>query len=187
MCYRSIIGVVFAFSLLTIASLVWSARRNIAPDAVTRATTYNIPEGDPRGLIDGFYPGHGTDPKAVHWLGKGIVTLEWERVLPVAMIRVFSGETAGIYTVRVYRGGHLIDEGTTRDPEGELVTQVLVNETMPNGWTEINMPSNTTGDNIEFWIIGGADLYEIEIVVDDPQVTAVERTTWGKVKVRIAH
>lgn len=154
-------------------------QRNIALDAVTRATTWNTHEGDVQALTDGQLPDDG-DAEPFVWNTKGILVFEWERPLTLERVRLYVGEVGNNYQVRAYRGGRLQDEGAVREPEGEQLALVPVDERLTNQWIEVAIPGNVLADNLEVWTLGPTVFYEIEILVRDD--TAVEATSWAQVK-----
>ena len=167
-------------ALLSVVGLARSGLRNVAPDAVTRATTYNAYEGDISVLTDGEYPGNCPNPQSFTWLSKGILAIELPDSVELREFRVFVGEDAGSYKVRAYLGGKLNPEGVGRSPEGKLVAEVEDASYAKNSWVVMKFPPGTVADNMEFWDFGPAEFYEIQIIVASGE--AVEEKTWGRVK-----
>ncbi len=170
----------FLFSLLTIstASLLYASGQNIAPDAITRATTWNTFEGDLATLSDGQIAPNG---QPFIWQNKGILVFSWNEVLPVERVRVYVGELANDYQVRTYVGGRLEDEGAARDPEGQRTTLIDDFSRTPNQWHDILLPPGIPADNIELSTLGSTVFYEVEIHLAG-DATAVDHANWGQIK-----
>lgn len=159
--------------------LAGSALRNMAPDAVTRATTYNVYEGEVSALTDGKYPGNDENPASFRWLSKGILAIELPEPVELREFRVYVGREAGGYKVKAYLGGKLSLEGLGRSPEGKLVAEVEDASYATDSWVVMKFPPGTVADNLEFWDFGPAEFYEIQIIVASEVVGG---TTWGRVK-----
>ena len=158
-----------------------AASRNIAPDAVTRATIWNSHEGDPDVLGDGKVP-QDADARPFTWKTKGILVFAWEEPRRLEKLRIYVGAIGNNYQVRAYLGGRLDETGTLREPEGVQTALIEENARAVNQWIEIYFPPDTTADNLELWTLGPTIFYEVEIYVHSPDVTAVERLRWGKIK-----
>lgn len=169
-----------AMVILATLSLAFAARRNWAPDAVTRATTWNEYVGDLAALFDGKHPGNDPSPASFEWQEKGILVFEFPEPVELSQFRVYVGEWSGRYTVSAYMGGRTLDDGAGRDPEGELKARVEVEEAPANQWVTFELPPPTVIDNVEFRAIGRSEYYEIELL--GPQETPVRPTTWGAMK-----
>jgi hypothetical protein len=167
--------------LLAAASLSVAAGRNLATDAITRATTWNEHEGEVAWLVDGLVP-PAEGAQSFTWNTKGILAFEWVGEAPVERVRIRIGEVANDYQVRTYLGGHLEDEGAAREPQGEQTARVEDFERVVNGWTEIQLPAGTRADNLELRNLGPAQFYEVEILTV-PESTAVGPQTWAEVKI----
>ena len=174
------------FALLGMAApLSFAASRNISPDAVSRATTYNSSEGDVAWLSDGEVPPENPDARAFIWHTKGILAFEWEESLPLERVRIRVGAVDNDYQIRTYLGGRLDESGVVRDPEGERTATQEEHSRTPNVWVEIELPDGTMADNLELRTFGPADFFEVEIVVRSDDGTAVREIIWGGVKARL--
>ncbi|HID11600.1 MAG TPA: hypothetical protein EYP17_09925 [Candidatus Latescibacteria bacterium] len=171
--------VVVVFSAVAVG-LAWATLRNVAPDAVTKATTYNPYEGDISVLTDGKYPGNDPNPASFRWLSKGILAVELPKPMELKEFRVYVGEEAGGYKVRAYLGGKLNSNGLGRSPEGELKAEVEDASYATDTWMALKFPPRTVADNLEFWTFGAAEFYEVQILAAYEE--AVEGSTWGNVK-----
>lgn len=89
---------VLGLSLVAAASLALATGRNLAPDAVTRATTWNEHEGDVAWLTDGIVP-PTVGARAFQWDTKGVLVFAWQVMQPVARIRIRVGDVANDYQV----------------------------------------------------------------------------------------
>ncbi|MSR82488.1 MAG: hypothetical protein EXS58_06125 [Candidatus Latescibacteria bacterium] len=156
-----------------------ASSRNLAPDAVSRATTYNTYSGDLAALQDGKYPPQEATP--FFWHTKGILTFEWQGELPLEKVGIFVGEIGNNFQLRAYRGGHLDETGTVREPEGERSTLLEENSRLTDQWVQIPFGEGVLADNLELRALGSVVIYEVEIYVRTGQ-TAVERLGWGQVK-----
>jgi uncharacterized protein YfiM (DUF2279 family) len=78
--------------ILGTATLVIGERRNLMPDAVTRATTWNDHTGDVQALWDGEHPGNSSSPKAFAWDNKGILVMEFPEPVELSELRAYMGE-----------------------------------------------------------------------------------------------
>ena len=155
---------------------------NVAPDAVTRATTWNTWEGDPASLVDGETPAEDPEARAFLWHGGGILVFEWEEPLVLESVRVYVGAVGNDYEVRAYLGGRLDENGTLREPEGTRTASAANHSRVTDAWTEVGFPSGTRADNIELLALGTIVFHEVEVCVGDGRVTAVELSGWGRVK-----
>jgi len=164
-----------AFSLLS------AAGRNIAPDALSRATTWNSYEGQTGYLQDGKYSPQ--EAPAFFWHTKGILAFEWAEPLLLEKVRVYVGEIGNNYQVRAYLGGCLDETGALREPEGERTALVEENSRAVDQWVEVQFPPGTLADNIELRALGSIIFYEVEIYAGAGQ-TAIAPLTWGQVKVQ---
>ena len=158
-----------------------ASSRNLAPDAVSRATTFNSYSGDLVALQDGKYPPQEATP--FFWQTKGILTFEWQGELPLEKVRIYIGEIGNNFQLRVYRGGHLDDTGTVREPEGERTALLEENSRLTDQWVEIPISEGVLADNLELHALGSVVIYEVEIYVRTGD-TAVERLSWGQVKIQ---
>ncbi|MFC1525402.1 hypothetical protein ACFL6X_01170 [Candidatus Latescibacterota bacterium] len=152
---------------------------NVAPDAVSRATTWNEHAGQVAWLTDGLFPPE--EAQAFTWLGKGTLAFEWAQVLSLDQVRVRLGESDGDFEVRTYIGGRRMDDGASRDPQGERTATVLDQSGTSQGWLVLDLPPETLADNLELVARGRAELYEVEILTAGGG-TAVARLSWAGVK-----
>lgn len=164
---------------LAAAALSLAAGRNLAVDAVTRATTWNEHDGDVAWLADGLVPSD-TTARAFAWNSKGVLAFSWTGVQPVARVRLRVGAIANDYQVRAYSGGVLQDDGATRDPQGDEMARVEDFTRVVDGWQEIALPPGTMADNLELRALGPARFYEVEIIAGDG--TPVPEITWASIK-----
>ena len=114
--------------------------RNVAPDAVTRATTWNTWEGDLASLVDGQTPEGNPEARAFLWHGGGILVFEWEEPLVLESVRVYVGAIGNDYEVRAWLGGRLDENGTLREPAGTRTASVADHSRVTGGWTEVGFP-----------------------------------------------
>lgn len=170
-----------ALALCLSAGWLAAASTNLAPDAVSRATTWNSFEGDLAALYDGRTPDE-TEARPFTWQTKGILVFAWDEVKTLERVRIYVGEIGNNYQVRAYVGGRLDPTGALREPEGERTALVPNDERRVNTWIEVVLPPDTRADNIEIWTLGATQFYEIEIIAADPAATAVQRLSWGRVK-----
>ena len=87
---------VLGLSLVAAASLALATGRNLAPDAVTRATTWNEHEGDVAWLTDGIVPPI-VGARVFQWDTKGVLVFTWQVMQSVARIRIRVGDVANDY------------------------------------------------------------------------------------------
>ena len=158
-----------------------AASRNIAPDAVTRATIWNSHEGDPDVLGDGKVP-QDADALPFIWKTKGILVFAWKEPLQLEKLRIYVGAIGNDYQVRAYLGGRLDETGTLREPEGVQTALIEENARAVDQWIEIDFPPDTVADNLELWTLGPTVFYEVEIYVHSSDATAIEKLSWGKIK-----
>ncbi len=172
---------IVAVSLLAY-TLLSATGRNVAPDAVTRATVWNRYEGDLAFLGDGKVPPLDADAQALVWQGGGVLVFEWDEALPLEKVRVYIGEIGNNYEVRAYLGGRLDESGAIREPEGVQTARVEDNARVVGQWTEVFFPEGTVADNMELVALGSITFYEVEIYARGEHATAVENADWGRVK-----
>ena len=82
---RIIIPAIFA-----VLFFLGAASRNIAPDAMTRATIWNSHEGDPDVLGDGKVP-QDADALPFTYKTKGILVFAWKEPLQLEKLRIYVG------------------------------------------------------------------------------------------------
>ena len=158
-----------------------ASSRNLAPDALSRATTFNSYTGDLTALQDGKSPPQEAAP--FFWHTKGILTFTWQGELPLEKVRIYVGEIGNNFQLRAYRGGQLDETGTVREPEGERTALLEENSRLIDQWVEIPFSGGVLADNLELRALGSVVIYEVEIYVRTGE-TAVERLGWGQVKAR---
>jgi hypothetical protein len=98
-------------------------------------------------------------------------------------VRIYVGDIGNNFQLRAYRGGHLDDTGTVREPEGERTALLEENSRLTDHWVEIPFGEGVLADNIELRALGSVVIYEVEIYARTGD-TAVERLGWGRVKVQ---
>jgi len=140
---------------------------DITHDAVTRATTWNEHSGEVVALTDGKHPENSADPDAFVWQNKGILVFEFPAPAVIAQVRVYVGDEAGGYILRAYLGGRTNEDGAGRNPYGEREATVENAEYITNGWTALNLPTDTVADNLELVTIGAAAFFEVQILSED--------------------
>ena len=168
---------------LLVLLLPAEAGRNVAVDALTRATTWNEHEGDPAWLTDGLVPPEAGARPFV-WNSKGILVFAWDGIREIEGVRIRVGEIANDYQVRTFAGGYLEDEGAVRDPPGEQTARVDDFSRVVNDWVEIGLPADTRADNMELRALGPAHFYEVEILA--AAATSVSGRSWAAVKLEAA-
>jgi len=169
-----------ALALAGALSLAGAASRNVAPDAVTRATTWNEHQGQVAWLTDGLVPPDGAAAPFV-WPSKGLVALEWPQALDLVQVRVRVGTADSDFEVRSYLGGRLLEDGAARDPHGERTATVADDSGVADAWIVFDMPAGTRADNLELKTQGTTQIYEIEVLAEVGG-TAVEAASWAQVK-----
>ena len=169
-------------SLLLASPVTMAADGNVVPDALTRATTWNTYTGDLAFLYDGKVPDVDPDARAFLWEGGGILVFEWDEPLALEKVRIYIGEIGNNYRVRAYLGGRLDESGAIREPEG-VRTALLADDSRSIGrWVEVRFPEGTLADNIELVALGTIVFYEIEIHALGTGTTAIEVTSWARMK-----
>ena len=168
---------------LLVLLLPAEAGRNLAVDALTRATTWNEHEGDPAWLTDGLVPPEAGARPFV-WNSKGILVFAWDGIREIEFVRIRVGEIANDYQVRTFVGGRLEDEGAARDPPGEQTARVDDFSRVVNDWVEIGLPAGVRADNLELRALGPAHFYEVEILA--AAATSVSGRSWAAVKLEAA-
>lgn len=175
-----------ALACLAGVGVVAANLRNLAPDAITRATEgYNEHEGEIALLTDGRYPGNDDAAGAFVWPNKGNLTFALPRPEQVSRLRIYVGDDAGAYQATAYRGASYGDEGQTV-VEGATVSARVTNFDFVTGdWVDLAFPAGTTTDYIELSTSQGAQFYEIEIWAEGQVITGIRPQTWGEVKARV--
>lgn len=156
--------------------------RNVAVDAVTRATTWNTWEGDLASLVDGETPAEDPEARAFLWHGGGILVFEWEEPLVLESVRAYIGAIGNDYEVRAWLGGRLDETGAVREPEGLRTASAADHSRVTDAWTEVGFPPETRADNIELLALGTIVFHEVEVRAGGGRATAVELSAWGAVK-----
>ncbi len=172
--------------LLTLPAII-AADRNILPDAITRATTWNTYTGELELLRDGEIPGQDATARPLVWEGGGILVFEWDEPVALDNVRSYIGEIGNNYIVRAYLGGRLDESGVVRDPEGVLTAAVPDDSRKVSQWTQIQFPAGTMADNIEVVALGTIVFYEIEVHALDADTTVINPTSiatsrWSRIK-----
>lgn len=157
-----------------------AARRNLTPDAVTQATTWNEYEGSIEALFDGKTPDNSDAPPSFLWVSKGILWITFPEPVGLVELRLYVGSEAGEYILKAYLGGELDLDLAGRSPEGELKARVENRDYTKNGWVTLTLPPGTVIDNVELVTFGTAELYEMELL--GPEETVVSPTSWGAIK-----
>ena len=169
--------------LLLILPAMIAASRNIAPDAVTRATTWNTFSGDLASLQDGVVPAADQDALPFLWEGGGILVFEWDEPVELEKVRSYIGEIGNNYVVRAYLGGRMDESGVIRDPMGVQTANLADDSRKVGQWTQVQFPAGTMADNIELLALGTILFYEIEILARDASpATTIEASRWGPIK-----
>ena len=82
-------------ALVALGAFAWASERNIAPDALTRATQgYNQYEGELNWLSDGIYPDNNAGASAFVWPNKGNLVFEFAAPYKVFGLRLRVGADA---------------------------------------------------------------------------------------------
>jgi len=113
--------------LITGATFAISGR-NVAPDAVTRATTWNSHVGEFSTLSDGQIPSTDSAAPPFIWETKGILVFEWSEPVFLDSMRIYVGDVGNNYQVRAYLGGRLDETGTLREPEGQQTALLNIDD-----------------------------------------------------------
>lgn len=156
------------------------SRRNLTPDAITQATTWNAHEGKIEALFDGKTPNNSASPSSFLWESKGIFWIRFPVPVELHELRLYIGSEAGEYIVKAYLGGEMNLDLGGRSPEGELKARVENREYIKNGWVSLRLPPDTVIDNVEFVTFGTAEFYEMELL--GPEETSVRPASWGMIK-----
>ena len=165
------------------AGAAWTLGRNIAPDAVTKATEgYNLYTGELACLTDGRYPGNDDAPGILQWGNKGILVFELPEPVVISEVRLYVGDYAASYVATFFLGAKLGADGQSRDPEGELRGSVENYDYVTHQWVSLKPETPVLADYVQLETMGGPEMYEVEISVEDG--TAVQPSSWGRVKSR---
>lgn len=156
---------------------------NIAPDAVTRATTgYNQFTGTLACLTDGRTPDNTDKADVFAWPSKGNLVFTFDVAHPVQSVRLRVGADAGSYGVVAYLGARYGASGQTEIPEGAFVADAYDMNFATDSWVELALPPDTLTDYIEVITESGAQFYEVEILSAVSTPTDVPAFSWGQVK-----
>ena len=171
---------------LVAAGWVRATGRNIAPDAVTRATTgYNEYEGALAHLTDGEHPDNAPEPGAFTWPNKGNLIFQFDRPLRIEGLRLYVGDDAGAYQVRAYVGAEYSAEGQTTLDGAVVLADAHNFDFRKNDWTELLFAEAVETDYLELATESGAVFYEIEILSSVDAVSAVRGASWGHAKASV--
>jgi hypothetical protein len=156
-------------------------QRNIAPDAITRATTsQKTYKGELSFLTDGQHPGNSEAPGAFVWPNNGNLSFQFEEPHPIAGLRIYVGEDAGNYWLTAYRSA-------PPDETGQIHAAVVVADTsaldlLENTWVEMPFPPETEADYVVVRTESSAIFYEIEILMPETDPSVVTPGSWGAIK-----
>ncbi|MBT4098059.1 MAG: hypothetical protein HOE86_10470 [Gemmatimonadetes bacterium] len=167
--------------LITGATFAISGR-NVAPDAVTRATTWNSHVGEFSTLSDGQIPSTDSAAPPFIWETKGILVFEWSEPVFLDSMRIYVGDVGNNYQVRAYLGGRLDETGTLREPEGQQTALLNIDDRVVDQWVEVSFAAGTQADNIELWSLGPTVFYEVEILAPASDETSVRPLSWSQIK-----
>ena len=172
----SVIGVI-----LGTVGVVWALTRNVAPDAITKATEgYNTYTGELAYLTDGKFPGNDDAPGIFKWDNKGFIIFELAQPVPISEVRINIGESAGPYTITFFLGAKLSEDGQTRNPEGEDQGYVLNYDQTPHQWVSLKPDVPIVADYMQLDTFGSPDIYEVEILAEEG--TSVQPASWGWIR-----
>ena len=166
---------------ILLVGVVWATGlRNVAPDAVTKATEgYNFYTGELATLTDGKHPDNDESPEIFQWGNKGILVFELPEPVSISEVRVRVGENAAPYIATFYLGAKLGAGGQARDPEGERKGILENYEFRTHQWVSLKPESPVMADYIELEVMNGPEMYEVEILIDP-----IQPSSWGLVKAR---
>ena len=178
MLWISVIGVI-----LGTAGVVWALTRNVAPDAITKATEgYNTYTGELAYLTDGKFPGNDDAPGIFKWNNKGFIIFELPDAVPVSEVRINIGEKAGPYTVIFFLGAKLSEDGQTRNPEGEDQGYAFNYDYATHQWVSLKPDAPIVADYVQLDTMGSPDIYEVEILAEEG--TSIQPASWGWIRSR---
>jgi len=170
-------------ALLLAGAWLDADQRNIAPDAVTRASTgHRTYRGKLSFLTDGEHPGNSEAPGAFAWPSNGNLSFEFDQTRPISSLRIYVGEDAGQYWLTAYHG---VPQGQTGQPpaaDAGVVADTSALDQLENTWVEMRLPPGTEADYITVWTESSAIFYEIEILVPENDPSVVKPESWGAVK-----
>lgn len=173
---------VLLFVLLAVG-VAWALGRNIAPDAVTKATEgYNLYTGELAYLTDGRHPDNDEAPGVFQWGNKGIIVFELLEPVAISEVRLYVGDHPASYIGTFFLGAKLGADGQSRDPKGERKGIVENYDFMTHQWVRLKPEVPVYADYVQIETMGGPEMYEVEILVEDG--TLVQPSAWGLVKAR---
>ena len=162
----------------------WALGRNIAPDAVTKATEgYNLYTGELTYLTDGKVPDNDEAPGVFQWGNKGILVFELPEPVAISEVRICVGEHAAPYIVTFFSGAKLGADGQSQDPEGERKGIVENYDYVTHQWVSLKPETPVVADYVELETMNGPEMYEVEILIEDG-TTPVQPSSWGLIKTR---
>ena len=169
---------------LAAAGAVWALTRNVAPDAVTKATEgYNTYTGELAYLTDGKVPQNDEAPGVFKWANKGFLIFELPYPVSISEVRINVGESSGPYTVTFFLGAKLSADGQTRSPEGVEQGYIANYDYATHQWVSLKPDTPIIADYVQLDTIGSPDIYEMEILAEDN--TSVQTTSWGWIRSRL--
>ncbi|MFT5085778.1 MAG: hypothetical protein ACI906_000448 [Candidatus Latescibacterota bacterium] len=167
--------------LVVLGAFAWASERNIAPDALTRATQgYNQYEGELGWLSDGVYPDNSTEASAFIWPNKGNLVFQFEVPYTVLGLRLRVGADAGLYQVWAYRNAEYGEDGQTAGANMEVLADAVNNKFAENTWVDLLFERAIETDYIELSTSQGAEFFEVEIL--GAEQTAVQQMSWADIK-----
>jgi hypothetical protein len=168
-------------ALVALGAFAWASERNIAPDALTRATQgYNQYEGELNWLSDGIYPDNNAGASAFVWPNKGNLVFEFAAPYKVLGLRLRVGADAGLYQVWAYRNAEYGEDGQTAGADMEVLADAVNDQFVEDAWVDLFFERAVETDYIELSTSQGAELYEVEIL--GTEQTAVWQTSWADIK-----
>ncbi|OPX25550.1 MAG: hypothetical protein B1H02_01200 [Candidatus Latescibacteria bacterium 4484_107] len=175
----------FGIGGVLLVGVVWAiGLRNVAPDAVTKATEgYNFYTGDLAYLTDGKTPDNDESPGIFQWGNKGLLVFELSEPVAISEVRVCVGDNPAWYIVTFFLGAKLGPDGQSQDPEGEQKGIVENFDFLTHQWVSLKPESPVVADYVQLETMNGPEMYEVEIWVED-ETTPVRPSSWGLVKSR---
>jgi hypothetical protein len=169
---------------ILLVGVVWATGlRNVAPDAVTKATKgYNFYTGELATLTDGKHPGNDETPGVFQWGNKGILVFELPEPVAISEVRLYVGDNSAWYIVTFFLGAKLGADGQSQDPEGERKGIVENFDFLTHQWVSLKPESPVVADYVQLETMNGPEMFEVEILVEDK--TPVQPSSWGLVKAR---
>ena len=175
---RTICGLL---ALVILVAFAWASERNIAPDALTRATQgYNQYEGELRWLSDGVYPDNNSGASAFIWPNKGNLVFQFDAPYRVLGLRLRVGADAGLYQVWAYKNAEYGADGQTAGANMEVLADAVNDQFAENAWVDLLFERAVETDYIELSTSQGAEFFEVEIL--GAEQTAVWQISWADIK-----